>query len=71
MSADKMELTGEIIEANKSIFKVRVSDNHIITARLSGKIRINNVHILVGDTVIVEVSPYDMSSGRITYRTKN
>jgi translation initiation factor IF-1 len=68
--SDKMELVGTVIEMNKGIFKVKISDNHIVLARLSGKIRTNNVHILCGDNVVVEVSPYDMSSGRIVYRNK-
>jgi translation initiation factor IF-1 len=71
MSGDKIELEGIVLEMNKGIFKIKVNENHIITARLSGKIRINSVNILIGDRVICEVSPYDLSSGRIIYREKN
>ena len=68
---DRIELDGEVIEANKGIFKVKVNDTLTVTASLSGKIRMNSVKILVGDKVRVEVSPYDMSKGRITYRNKS
>jgi translation initiation factor IF-1 len=67
---DRLEMDGVVIEANKSIFKVRVGDDHIVTATLSGKIRQNSVKILVADLVTVEVSPYDLTKGRIVYRHK-
>lgn len=67
---ERMELEGVVIDANKSIFKVRISDTHVVTATLSGKIRQNSVKILVGDCVTVEVSEYDVSKGRIVFRHK-
>jgi len=67
---DRIELDGEVIEASKSIFKIKVTENHLVTASLSGKVRMNSVKILVGDRVKVEVSPYDMSRGRIIFRYK-
>ena len=67
---DRLEMDGVVIEANKSIFKVKISDEHIVTATLSGKIRQNSVKILVVDLVTVEVSPYDVTRGRIVYRHK-
>lgn len=70
MNSGKIELEGSVIEANKGIFRIQVNDNHIVMARLSGKIRQNGIHILVGDTVIVEVSEYNLSSGRIIFRNK-
>jgi translation initiation factor IF-1 len=70
MNADKIELEGIVLDSNKGIFRVKITENHIVNARLSGKIRTNSVHILCGDNVVVEVSPYDMSSGRIIYRNK-
>jgi len=67
---DRIELDGEVMEANKSQFKVKISDNLTVLATLSGKIRMNSVKILVGDRVTVEVSEYDTTRGRIVYRHK-
>ena len=53
-----------------TVFKVKLPNGHVVTATLSGKLRMNYIKILVGDTVKVEVSPYDISKGRITWRTK-
>jgi translation initiation factor IF-1 len=66
----RIELEGTVIEANKSQFNVKINDNLTVLATLSGRIRTNSVKILVGDRVIVEVSPYDTSRGRIIYRNK-
>jgi translation initiation factor IF-1 len=51
-------------------FKVQLENGHQLLAHVSGKIRINNIRILPGDTVTVEISPYDLTRGRITYRKK-
>jgi len=67
---DRIELDGEVMEANKSQFKVKINDNLTVLATLSGKIRMNSVKILVGDRVTVEVSEYDTTRGRIVYRHK-
>jgi len=67
---DRMIFTGKVIETNKGVFKV-AAGNHIIIARLSGKIRQFEVKVIVGDLVEVETSPYDMSLGRITKRLKS
>ncbi len=69
-SRDRMQFEGEVIEANKDKFKVRVNDSLVVLCTLSGKVRINKVKILVGDFVTVEVSMYDTSQGRIVYRNK-
>ena len=53
-----------------TIFKVKLPNGHIVTATISGKLRMNYIKILVGDMVTVEVSPYDISKGRITWRKK-
>jgi len=71
MSRDRLELQGEVIDANKGKFKVKINDNLTILCTLSGKIRVNSVRILVGDIVTCEVSEYDTSQGRITYRHKS
>ena len=60
-----------VVEAlPNTFFKVKLPNGHIITAFLSGKLRMNYIKILVGDSVTVEVSPYDISKGRITWRKK-
>ena len=53
-----------------TVFKVKLPNGMIVTATISGKLRMNYIKILVGDTVTVEVSPYDISRGRITWRKK-
>ena len=53
-----------------TVFKVKLPNCHIVTATISGKLRMNYIKILVGDMVTVEVSPYDISKGRITWRKK-
>ena len=53
-----------------SIFKVKLENGHEIIAHVSGKIRMNFIYILPGDKVTVELSPYDLTRGRITYRHK-
>ena len=68
---DRLEFEGEVIDANKGKFKVRVTDNYIVLCSLSGKIRQNSVKILMGDKVKIEVSEYDTTQGRITYRIKS
>ncbi len=61
----------QVVEAlPNTIFKVKLPNGHIVTATISGKLRMNYIKILVGDTVTVEVSPYDISKGRITWRKK-
>lgn len=67
---DRMEFEGIVEDSNKGKFTVRVSDEHVVTCTLSGKIRQNSVRILVGDRVKIEVSPYDTGRGRIIYRNK-
>ena len=60
-----------VVEAlPNTVFKVQLPNGHIVTATISGKLRMNYIKILVGDTVTVEVSPYDISKGRITWRKK-
>jgi translation initiation factor IF-1 len=68
---DRLEMEGEVIDANKGKFKVKVNDNYTVMCSLSGKIRMNSVKILLGDKVKIEVSEYDTSQGRIVYRIKS
>ncbi|HNZ77407.1 MAG TPA: translation initiation factor IF-1 [Bacilli bacterium] len=68
---DVIELKGTVIESlPNSIFKVKLDNGHQIIAHVSGKIRMNFIFILPGDRVTVELSPYDLTRGRITYRHK-
>lgn len=68
---DVIEIEGRVIEAlPNATFKVELENGHIINAHISGKLRMNFIRILVGDLVTVEVSPYDLSKGRITWRSK-
>ena len=67
---DIIEVTGKVIEALPSgEFKVELENKHTVIAHVSGKIRMYNIRILPGDTVTMELSPYDLTRGRITYRT--
>ena len=68
---DAIEVTGEVVEAMpNAIFRVKLDNGHEVQAHLSGKLRMNSIRILEGDTVTVELSPYDLSQGRITWRKK-
>ena len=69
--SDVIELKGTVIQAlPTAIFTVQLDNGHQITAHVSGKIRMNFITILPGDKVTVELSPYDLTRGRITYRHK-
>lgn len=69
---DVIEVEAKVIEILPNTkFKVELIQNgHIVLAHVSGKIRMNNIRILPGDKVTVELSPYDLTRGRITYRRK-
>ena len=68
---DVIEVDGVIIEAlPNATFKVELSNGHKILAHVSGKLRMNFIRILPGDKVTVEMSPYDLTKGRITWRAK-
>ena len=69
MSKDVIELEGTILESlPNAMFRVELENKHEILAHISGKIRKNFIRILPGDKVKVEMTPYDLSRGRITYR---
>lgn len=68
---DKFELSGKVVKnLPGDDFEVELENGHTITARIGGKLRINYIRILPGDKVTVEMSPYDLSRGRITWRDK-
>ena len=69
---DVIEVEGKIVEAlSNATFKVKLSNGHIITAYISGKLRMNFIRIVEGDSVKLEMSPYDLTKGRITWRSKS
>ena len=68
---EAIRMSGVVYEIlPNAMFRVTLNNNHKIITTLSGKMRQNNIQILLGDKVDVEMSPYDMSRGRIVYRTK-
>ena len=68
---DLIETEGKIIEAlPNAMFRVELENGHIVLAHVSGKMRMNFIRILPGDKVKLELSPYDLSRGRITFRVK-
>lgn len=71
MAKDTIEVTGKVIDALPNAkFKVVLDNGHEIMAHLSGKMRMNYIRIMPGDSVTVEMSPYDLTKGRITWRGK-
>ncbi|MCD6255105.1 MAG: translation initiation factor IF-1 [Deltaproteobacteria bacterium] len=68
---DMIEVEGKVIEAlPNAMFRVELDNGHRVLAHVAGKLRIHFIRILPGDRVRVELSPYDLSRGRITYRIK-
>ena len=66
---DSLEFKGQVIEILKNAqFRVRLENNHIVTAHTAGRLRKNRIRVLQGDNVTVEVTPYDLTKGRITFR---
>lgn len=68
---DQIEMEGTIIETlPNTMFRVELENGHVVTAHISGKMRKHYIRILTGDKVIVEMTPYDLTKGRITYRNR-
>lgn len=71
MKNEALEIEGVVVEAlPNAMFRVDLSNNHIVLAHLCGKMRKNFIKVLMGDRVRVELSPYDLMRGRITFRFK-
>lgn len=71
MAKDSIKTEGVVKELlPNTTFRVELENGHEILAHISGKMRLNFIRILPGDTVVVEMSPYDLTKGRITYRKK-
>ena len=68
---EAIEVEGIVVESlPNAMFRVKLDNEHIVLAHISGKIRMNFIRILPGDKVKLELSPYDLTRGRITYRSK-
>ena len=68
---DVIEIEGVVVEKlPNAMFKVELENGHIVLAHISGKLRMNFIRILPGDKVTIELSPYDLTKGRITWRAK-
>ncbi|MBQ5759866.1 MAG: translation initiation factor IF-1 [Schwartzia sp.] len=68
---DVIEVEGKVLEAlPNAMFQVELENGHVVLAHVSGKIRMNFIRILPGDKVTLELTPYDLTRGRITYRFK-
>lgn len=69
---DHIEMLGTVTDTlPNTMFRVKLDNGHIITAHISGRMRKNYIRILTGDKVKVELTPYDLTKGRITFRDKN
>ncbi len=70
--SDVIEMEGKVVEAlPNAMFQVELPNGHQILAHISGKMRMNFIRIYPGDKVTIELSPYDLTRGRITWRSKN
>jgi len=68
---DQIEMEGIVVETlPNTMFRVELNNGHIVTAHISGKMRKHYIRILTGDHVTIEMTPYDLSKGRITYRSR-
>ncbi len=68
---EQIEMEGEVIETlPNTTFRVKLENDHVVTAHISGKMRKHYIRILTGDQVTVELTPYDLSKGRITFRAR-
>jgi len=68
---DNIELQGSVLETlPNTMFRVKLDNGHVVTAHISGKMRKNYIRILTGDKVTVELTPYDLSKGRIIFRSR-
>ncbi|MBF8269210.1 MAG: translation initiation factor IF-1 [Gammaproteobacteria bacterium RIFCSPLOWO2_02_FULL_52_10] len=68
---DQIEMEGTVVDTlPNTMFRVELDNGHIVTAHISGKMRKHYIRILTGDRVVVEMTPYDLTKGRITYRSR-
>ena len=68
---DNIEMQGTVVETlPNTMFRVKLENDHVVTAHISGKMRKHYIRILTGDEVTVQLTPYDLSKGRITFRAR-
>lgn len=68
---EPIEMEGTVVDTlPNTMFRVELENGHVVTAHISGKMRKHYIRILTGDTVTVQMTPYDLSKGRITYRSR-
>lgn len=68
---DTIQMQGEVVEMlPNATFRVKLENDHVLIAHTAGKMRKNRIRVLAGDKVLVEMSPYDLTKGRVTYRFK-
>ncbi|THB68847.1 MAG: translation initiation factor IF-1 [Gammaproteobacteria bacterium] len=68
---ENIQMQGTVVETlPNTLFRVELENGHVVTAHISGRMRKNYIRILTGDVVTVEITPYDLTKGRITYRGK-
>ncbi len=67
---EKLVFEGTVIDSSKGVFRVKLENDHVIIGHLSGKMKMYKIRVLPGDTVKVELSPYDLTRGRIVQREK-
>ena len=70
MSEEKLEIQGTVLESSKGIFRVKLENDHVVIGYLSGKMKMYKIRVLPGDSVTMEISPYDLSKGCITRRER-
>ena len=70
MSEDKIEMQGTVIDSSNGIFRVQLENEHMVIGHLSGKMKMYKIRVLPGDSVTIEMSPYDLARGRIIQREK-
>ncbi len=68
--SDKIEVEGIVIDSSNNEFKVELPNKHVVVAHVSGKMRMNNIRILLGDKVTMEISPYDLTRGIIKWNNR-
>ena len=69
-NSDRFEMEGTVIDITKGNFVVKLNNGHVCNCTLAGKLRVNSIRIIKGDNVSVDLSPYDLTKGRIIYRNK-
>ncbi len=70
MTDEKLEIKGTVLESSNGIFRVQLENDHVVMGHLSGKMKMHKIRVLPGDSVTIELSPYDLSKGRIVRREK-